>query len=407
MAPRKRCHSAGEGDSACDSAIAGDSTGDLPWIKVTKKGKKTHMEGVSLSQPIASATLPVSTISVQTASSENCENCVFCNSMCKSTDAIQCKTCQHFHHLACCGLDQELFPTALVIANFLGWSCEACRISSCETICLLRNELSQVLSTLSSIQATLGLVGSSSSSSPTLVGSNASTSTNGSTLSASSYASATSAPLQIPAPAITSASTTARTAVPTTDSATITRSSIATVVLGTIRDIDRRRKNVVITGLPESRHVADDVRAAADLLANHVRCPFTPEIVSCARLGKTASTTRPRKLLVRFSTEKDASAILNYAKSLRISSDHFIASNVFINADLSKDEAKIAYDRRVSRRNSAPGRMDGVGVNAAGSSGTVLVNPSDLRASAVVFQPISSRAIPVIGVNSSSSIVSS
>jgi hypothetical protein len=41
----------------------------------------------------------------------------------------------------------------------------------------------------------------------------------------------------------------------------------------------------------------------------------------------------------------------DHAKTLRISTDQFVAANIFINADQTKEESKLAYDARVSRRN--------------------------------------------------------
>jgi len=55
-------------------------------------------------------------------------------------------------------------------------------------------------------------------------------------------------------------------------------------------------------------------------------------------------------MLVRLGTDIGEAMVLKYAKSLRISNNKYIADRVFINPDLSKEEAKIAYENRVSRR---------------------------------------------------------
>ena len=70
-------------------------------------------------------------------------------------------------------------------------------------------------------------------------------------------------------------------------------------------------------------------------------------------------------------------------KLYAFSTDHYISNNVYINPDLSKDEAKVAFEARLLRRNrkldlpnqSAPGGgvsggvMGGMGVSSNGADG--------------------------------------
>lgn len=74
------------------------------------------------------------------------------------------------------------------------------------------------------------------------------------------------------------------------------------------------------------------------------------KIVSCKRLGRLLNNSKPRKLLVQLQSEAEARNVLDYAKTLRISTNEFIAKNVFVNADLSKEEALEAFTRRQRRR---------------------------------------------------------
>src|SRR5207245_3931853 len=88
-----------------------------------------------------------------------------------------------------------------------------------------------------------------------------------------------------------------------------------------------------------------------------VKCPAMPAAISCTRLGKPV-INRPRKILVKLQSTNEAESVIRYAKALRISSDPFVSANVYINADISKEEAKLEFDKRVLRRatrQSGPG----------------------------------------------------
>ena len=119
-------------------------------------------------------------------------------------------------------------------------------------------------------------------------------------------------------------------------------------VLDTLREVARYKRNLIISGLVESEN--GDQEIACDLIAIHVKCPQPPPILSCLRLGKTTPNNLPRKLLIRFSTETEATHLLIYAKTLRISPDDYVAKNIFIDPDLTKEEDKHAYEKRLQRK---------------------------------------------------------
>ena len=79
---------------------------------------------------------------------------------------------------------------------------------------------------------------------------------------------------------------------------------------------------------------------------------FMPRIAhpnGIKRLGKV-NGDNPRKMIVHLESEVAAAEILEAAKFLRNSEDNYVARKVFINLDLSKEEAKEAYLRRQQRR---------------------------------------------------------
>ena len=107
----------------------------------------------------------------------------------------------------------------------------------------------------------------------------------------------------------------------------------------------RRRCNIVISGLPSSRQ--PDLDLTRSLFISHLELDAAtlPAIKSVRRVGK-AMADRPRLLIVGLSREKEVDSIMKSAKSLRKSTDPGLRSSVFINRDLTKAEAKAAYELR-------------------------------------------------------------
>ena len=132
-------------------------------------------------------------------------------------------------------------------------------------------------------------------------------------------------------------------------------SDITAVVHRTVRDITRRKRNVVISGLSEAMLNSESDNKAADEAAFVQLCetnlPIKPALApkGCTRLGRYDGH-RPRRLLVHLTSEQSASSLLAAAKILRNSDDQYTAEYVYINPDLSPAEAKEAYNRRQRRR---------------------------------------------------------
>ena len=161
-----------------------------------------------------------------------------------------------------------------------------------------------------------------------------------------------------------------------------------------LRDINRRKSNVVISGLPEPSGNESDIRAAdlntfCRLCEEHLDMKPGVSRLGCKRLGKPADyTDKPRKLLVYLNSDSAASSLLKSAKQLRKSDDPYIATHVFIKQDLSPADSKIAYEERErlrhiraqksrSNRNTQPPVAESGGSSAPlGNSNTAISQPS-------------------------------
>jgi hypothetical protein len=120
---------------------------------------------------------------------------------------------------------------------------------------------------------------------------------------------------------------------------------ICMVVHRTLRDAAKRKRNVVITGLSEES-TTNDREAFIGLCERFLSTK--PYVIGCERLGPSVNG-RTRKLLVRLATEAAATDLLRAAHRLRRAPDPSL-SNIYINADLSPAEAKMAFEARKRRR---------------------------------------------------------
>lgn len=364
MSGRKRCH------SASDTATLNQSDVDGTFHTVTRKRKKNLKNDLTQSQPCTSFTPPIAVSAPPT----DPESCVFCGGNCNGSEAIQCRRCCHFHHLVCCGLEPDIFPVAIRIGNLLGWTCEACRLDLDSTIAALRNELNEAMASIADIKAVLG-------TSPATHPFASSLSQEGPSTASTNLPSSDALPMR-------SYAAVARN---NGGNATISKGEVVAMVAGTIKELNKRKNNIVISGLREDAG-RGDVAVAIDFLASHFPSVSSARVLSASRLGASSSNSRSRKLLVRFSSEHEPNVIINAAKSLRNSADNYIRANVYVNGDLSKDEAKLAYERRVGRRNRA---AEGAGSGDTGGGRSVPTDGTTLRPSAAEFIPPPSLPIPL------------
>jgi len=136
----------------------------------------------------------------------------------------------------------------------------------------------------------------------------------------------------------------------TTSNKTDILTEVATTVRKTMVDAARRKRNVIVSGLWQSS-TQTDTELFSDLYESHFG--DRPRIVhpGTRRLGKsTEGANQPRRILIHLASDNDAQEILVNAKLLRESQVSYIRESVYINADLSREEAKEAYRKRCLRR---------------------------------------------------------
>ena len=124
------------------------------------------------------------------------------------------------------------------------------------------------------------------------------------------------------------------------------REAVVAAVYADQQDKERRSKSIIVTGLNSSND-SNDTASFQRLCM--LELGINPVIKFTRRLGH-ADGNRIRPLLVGLQSADDASRLLGHAKKLRRSTDENVCRNVYINKNLSKLEARLAYEERCRRR---------------------------------------------------------
>jgi len=260
------------------------------------------------------------------------EMCISCfQSILNDDRHVECSICVQKLHLNCSGIPQEAQDFLHSYASTIGYVCSDCRTSMQNSFHQLQVAISVLTDELALLKSDIAQVKSSSSTSSVWQ----SSAIFGDNLSGTNMASAASDAV----PSVPKS---------LNNSDTVTRNNIISLVERTVRDSKRRKRNVIISGLPERSDI-DDRTSFLNICSEHLSVKPHLSTDSCIRIGK-ANLNQPRRLLVRLSCEDTASELLMSAKKLRNCDDSYVANSVYINQDLSPTEAKLAFERREKRR---------------------------------------------------------
>jgi len=104
---------------------------------------------------------------------------------------------------------------------------------------------------------------------------------------------------------------------------------------------------VIVTGLTVSADINDKLSFKRLCMKE---LGIKPQITLTRRLGGNKGCVRP--LLVGLQSEHDVSSLLSRAITLRQSSTEAVRKSIYINRNLSKEEARLAYKARRRRRHN-------------------------------------------------------
>lgn len=129
--------------------------------------------------------------------------------------------------------------------------------------------------------------------------------------------------------------------------ATVDHNSVVTAMYVEQNNKARRANSFVISGLPPTELTSADNDLVQRLCQDEFN--ISVDLMSSKRIGKPIAE-KPRRLLVYVRSQQQAQAIIQSARLLRQSTDPFIKANIFINANLTKAEAKAQFEIRQQRR---------------------------------------------------------
>jgi len=264
-----------------------------------------------------------SSVATDTAESSTHEvrdvKCCGCDKISDRSTIVKCDVCKDIYDQQCSTLPKEVFETLLTIVQFTGWVCYNCRSS-------IRTNMEKLYANQSSATDEIAKLSTSVEYLRCKVNA-VETELNNMSSTVTQHATSAARP------------------------DTTIKSCIAKVV----QDINRRDSNVIVVGFPEQENESDEEAFSAFCETN---LTIKPVLIGCRRIG-SPSTQRPRHLLLRLRSAQSAQDLRFAARLLRRSTDNNI-KNIYINADLTPEQAQLAYEERQRRRARRQQQTDSV-----------------------------------------------
>ena len=255
------------------------------------------MTGKKKSQRKAAAN---SEMSASHSANSACPRCH--TEVCQADLFIDCDICSCSHHGACTELNGDTFDVLMGIVHETGWVCKDCRLNSRQVIRGLQASCAKLAEEVAGLTVRLNQLEKHGSPS-------------------------------LPAP-----------------------EQVKRDVWSAVRDCERRSNNIVVSGLPAKNGVEDYILFQS-FCEENLQCKPLLNAGKCRRIDKVQPGRVPR-LLISFANQSARDDILARSNTLRLSSDSAVKS-VYLNPDLSREQAQLAYEKRVKRRaNRTAGNHD-------------------------------------------------
>ena len=249
-----------------------------------------------------------------------CSGCL--NTICKTDPYLKCDICASMIHVECTLVPAEIRGTLVQCVSVIGYVCDECRHSMKTAQHRLHSSINAITEELAKLRTEVEqlreMKDNTGSQGP--------------------------AKLQAETHKVNANVT-------QNEIASVDAVSVASVVNKQLMFHERRKRNVIVSGLPERPDV-DDCTAFLDLCQSYLSSKPYVTANACLRLGKKQPGVT-RRLLVRLASETTASEILASAKQLRYCGDESVSKVVYINPDLSPEAAKIEFEKRQKRRDEA------------------------------------------------------
>ena len=159
--------------------------------------------------------------------------------------------------------------------------------------------------------------------------------------------------------------------------------NLTSLVEKTITNINKKKANVVVSGLKETGSEASDTDLFMRLCVEFLT--YKPRVIKSTRLGKPSKSTNQRLLLVTLGSGEEVNAVMAEARLLRDADNEYVSRHIFINRDLTKEEAKASYEKREARRAKTAAAVAVSSAAAVAAAASAIASSAASSSAAVSF----------------------
>lgn len=306
----------------------------------------------------------------------NDDICPMCNESVAGehcSQIIECSCCKCVYHAQCTGLGTEVFQILMKILSSTGWVCCQCK----DSYSGLRIALNRAIEEIADMRVSIAWLSTEltdikqPNSAQTNTGSIPVT--HGNRFASSDGCSNDSCDIKKTSQNVT---------------ANVQTSSVQLEIHRVLHDAAKRKFNVIVTGLPETSHDGSgseinkqDCEAFTKFCEENLTVKPPLARKGCIRIGKR-DKERPRKLLVHLTSEASAASLIVASKNLQRTGP---MKDFYINPDLSRAEAQLAFEQRQKRRataNTAHRSADQIVEDHTDADANTVIAPSSVTGSA-------------------------
>jgi hypothetical protein len=267
--------------------------------------------------------------------SSDYECCVPNCKLVKCEKMLKCAVCSKTCHGQCAGYDNHTTQTLLMIINEVGWVCLTCQGAARNIVVKLQSSYEDLSKRTSNLEYVIETLGSEFRQLKELIEN---------PVELNSVQSVKLDIEELKTQILILNEKQNSLVQPIVRPSKDADAAVRTVVNSELADKQRRRTNVVVTGLVP-RADTDDADTFLEICESHLT--IRPVVIRqrCRRLGKPI-VGKVQPLLIVLDREEAVQELLHSASKLRHADDDIIRNHVYINADLTPAERQAAYEQR-------------------------------------------------------------
>ena len=170
---------------------------------------------------------------------------------------------------------------------------------------------------------------------------------------------------------------------------------LVALVQKTVTVLNRKKSNLAVSGLLETGSEQSDSELFVSLCMDYLSSK--PRVIKSVRLGQSSVKTNTRLLLVTLDSVDEVNRILGVAKRLRDARDDYVCRYIFVNRDLTKEEATASFKKREARRAKTAADSAAAHAAAAAAAAGEAASRAAVAAADAAVEPAGSTTASPIG----------